>query len=202
MNKASEITVTQHTLKERAGLPGEPPGKSEKKIKRILKFFLPAGGALFIGVAVLGIYSRNAKTFEVWQLTNEAARTMVHVVHPARTTEEISLQLAGQTTPYTDAPIFAQTKGYLQKWYFDIGVNCAKAKQESQGALAIIRQVISIETHKPLNQVDEGQIRGRFVSLLQRRFDINPQRAAQLLQRLGSIFKTLNQTLAMRLNAL
>jgi RND family efflux transporter MFP subunit len=23
--------------------------------------------------------------------------------------------------PYTDAPIFAQTSGYLQKWYFDIG---------------------------------------------------------------------------------
>jgi RND family efflux transporter MFP subunit len=46
---------------------------------------------------------------------------MVHVVHPARTTEEISLQLAGQTTPYTDSPILAQTSGYLQKWYFDIG---------------------------------------------------------------------------------
>jgi multidrug efflux pump subunit AcrA (membrane-fusion protein) len=46
---------------------------------------------------------------------------MVQVVHPAGTTEEITLQLAGQTTPYTDAPIFAQTKGYLQKWYFDIG---------------------------------------------------------------------------------
>jgi hypothetical protein len=89
-------------------LHGKPPGKSQKKIKRILKFFLPAGGALFIGVAVLGIYSRNAKTFEVRQITNEAARTMVHVVHPARTTEEISLQLAGQTTPYTDAPIADQ----------------------------------------------------------------------------------------------
>lgn len=100
---------------------GKPPGKPEKKIKRILKFFFLAGGALFIGVAVLGIYSRNAKTFGLQQLTDKAARTMVQVVHPARTTEEITLQLAGQTTPYTDAPIFAQTKGYLQKWYFDIG---------------------------------------------------------------------------------
>ena len=27
----------------------------------------------------------------------------------------------GRTTPYTDAPIFAQTSGYLKKWYFDIG---------------------------------------------------------------------------------
>jgi hypothetical protein len=57
-------------------------------------------------------------------------------------------------------------------------VNYARAKQESQGALAIIREVISIETHKPLNQVDEGQIKARFVNLLQKRFGINAQRAS------------------------
>jgi RND family efflux transporter MFP subunit len=33
----------------------------------------------------------------------------------------IMLQLPGQTMPYTDAPIFAQTSGYLKAWYFDIG---------------------------------------------------------------------------------
>lgn len=121
MNNASEIAVTQDALKETGGLHGKPPGKPEKKITRSLNFFFLAGGALLIAVAVLGIYSRNAKTFGLQQLTDKAARTMVQVVHPARTTEEITLQLAGQTTPYTDAPIFAQTKGYLQKWYFDIG---------------------------------------------------------------------------------
>lgn len=121
MNNASEIAVTQDALKETGGLHGKPPGKPQKKINRSLNFFFLAGGALLIAVAVLGIYSRNAKTFGLQQLTDKAARTMVQVVHPARTTEEITLQLAGQTTPYTDAPIFAQTKGYLQKWYFDIG---------------------------------------------------------------------------------
>lgn len=121
MNNALEIAVTQDALKETGGLHGKPPGKPEKKINRSLNFFFLAGGALLIAVAVLGIYSRNAKTFRLQQLTDKAARTMVQVVHPARTTEEITLQLAGQTTPYTDAPIFAQTKGYLQKWYFDIG---------------------------------------------------------------------------------
>ena len=121
MNNASRTAVTQDALKEPAGLRGKLTGKPEKKIKKILKLVFLAGGALFIGLAVLGIYSRNAKTFELQQVTNEAARTMVHIVYPARTTAEISLQLAGQTTPYTDAPIFAQTQGYLQKWYFDIG---------------------------------------------------------------------------------
>jgi RND family efflux transporter MFP subunit len=121
MNNTSEITVTQDALVETGGLPDKPPGKPEKKIKKGLRFFFLVGGALFIGVAVLGIYYRNTKTVELQHVTDKAARTMVHVVHPARTTEEITLQLAGQTTPYTDAPIFAQTSGYLQKWYFDIG---------------------------------------------------------------------------------
>jgi RND family efflux transporter MFP subunit len=35
----------------------------------------------------------------------------------------IRLELPGQTMPYTDAAIFAQTTGYLKKWYFDIGAH-------------------------------------------------------------------------------
>jgi RND family efflux transporter MFP subunit len=113
MNNTSEIAVTEDVLKETSGKP--------EKIRKGVKFLFCAGGALFIGLAILGIYSRNAWTLEVRQLTDKAARTIVHVVHPTRAVEAISLQLPGQTMPYTDAPIFAQTSGYLQKWYFDIG---------------------------------------------------------------------------------
>jgi hypothetical protein len=45
----------------------------------------------------------------------------VEVVHLEKSTGMIHLQLPGQTMPYTDAPIFAQTSGYLKKWYFEIG---------------------------------------------------------------------------------
>ena len=121
MNDDSEITVALDTSKKTGALHSESSGKAEKKFKKSLKFFFCAGGALFIGVAVLGIYSRNAWTLEVQQLTDKAARTIVHVVHPTRAIDAISLQLPGQTMPYTDAPIFAQTSGYLKKWYFDIG---------------------------------------------------------------------------------
>jgi len=114
MNNASEIAVTQDALKETSGKP-------ENKVRRGVTFLFCAGGALFIGVAILGIYSRNAWTLELQQLTGKAARTIVHVVHPTKAIEAISIQLPGQTMPYTDAPIFAQTSGYLQKWYFDIG---------------------------------------------------------------------------------
>jgi RND family efflux transporter MFP subunit len=121
MNNTLEITVAHNPLKDAGGLHGKSPGKSEYKIKKGVMLFLLAGGALLIGVAVLGIYSRNAWTVELQQLTGKAARTIVNVVHPTRAIDAISLELPGQTMPYTDAPIFAQTSGYLQKWYFDIG---------------------------------------------------------------------------------
>jgi len=114
MNNASEIAATQDTLKE-------TPARHENKTRKGVKLLFCTGGALFIGVAILGIYSRNAWTLAVQQLTDRAARTIVQVVHPTRAVEAISLQLPGQTMPYTDAPIFAQTSGYLKKWYFDIG---------------------------------------------------------------------------------
>jgi multidrug efflux pump subunit AcrA (membrane-fusion protein) len=121
MNNTLEIAVTQDPLKDTEGLHGKSPGKPDNKIKKSVMLFLLAGGALLIGVAVLGIYSRNAWTVELRQLTDKAARTIVHVVHPTKAIDAISLQLPGQTMPYTDAPIFAQTSGYLRKWYFDIG---------------------------------------------------------------------------------
>jgi multidrug efflux system membrane fusion protein len=46
--------------------------------------------------------------------------TTVSIVHPEKS-GAASLQLPGQLSAYTDAPIYAQTSGYLQSWAFDIG---------------------------------------------------------------------------------
>jgi RND family efflux transporter MFP subunit len=121
MNNTSEIAVTQDALKETRAASAPSPDKPENKSRKGVKFLFCVGGALFLGVAIWGIYERNTWTLEVQQLTDKAARTVVHVVHPTRAVEAISLQLPGQTMPYTDAPIFAQTSGYLKNWYFDIG---------------------------------------------------------------------------------
>ena len=48
------------------------------------------------------------------------ADTTVSVVHPEES-DASTLQLPGQLSAYTDAPIYAQTSGYLKSWYFDIG---------------------------------------------------------------------------------
>jgi multidrug efflux pump subunit AcrA (membrane-fusion protein) len=45
---------------------------------------------------------------------------LVSVVHPEKA-ETAPLQLPGQLSAYTDAPIYAQTSGYLTSWAFDIG---------------------------------------------------------------------------------
>jgi membrane fusion protein (multidrug efflux system) len=95
-------------------------GIPERQKRGLAVFFLVAA-LLFIAVAVLGVYSRNAGTAKLQLRADEAARLAVRVVHPQKGSGIIQLQLPGQTMPYTDAPIFAQTSGYLKAWYFDIG---------------------------------------------------------------------------------
>src|ERR1700738_3480890 len=113
-------SVSQNTSNE-AEVSSGPSLKPKEKNRRKLRFFFFAAGALFIGVATLGVYTRNTWTAQLQQRTNQAAQMVVQVTHPEMAVGMIQLQLPGQTMPYTDAPILAQTSGYLKKWYFDIG---------------------------------------------------------------------------------
>jgi RND family efflux transporter MFP subunit len=97
------------------------PPRPKTKATIVILVSLIAAGALFAGTAAFGIYTRNQWTGAVQQRTNKAARLLVGVMHPEKSTGMIRLELPGQTMPYTDAAIFAQTTGYLKKWYFDIG---------------------------------------------------------------------------------
>ena len=76
------------------------------------------------------------------------------------------------TTPETD----------LNYMFLHTIVNYARAKQESRGGLARIREAISIEISRPSQLIDEAQVRARFVNLLQRRFSVNPQQANELFE--------------------
>jgi multidrug efflux pump subunit AcrA (membrane-fusion protein) len=110
-------TVTQI---ETTKVLADPP-RPKTKATIVILFFLVAAGALFAGIAAFGSYTRDQWTRVVQQRTDEAARLLVGVVHPEKSTGMIRLELPGQTMPYTDAAIFAQTSGYLKNWYFDIG---------------------------------------------------------------------------------
>jgi len=112
--------MTQGTLKPTEPLEHKPPILDKTNRKGVRLPFL-AGGALFIAIAVMGIYSRTTLQTGLQQRSNEAAQLIVNVIHPEKASTTIPLQLPGQTRAFIEAPIFAQTTGYLKKWYFDIG---------------------------------------------------------------------------------
>lgn len=118
--------------------------RSLGSMRRTLGWFLGVAGALLAGIAALGIYSRSQWTNTIRTRTNEAAQTVVQVVRPAKSAGTISLQLPGQTMPYVNVPIYAQTSGYLKAWYFDIG---GKVK-----AGAVLAQIDTPEVDQQLAQ--------------------------------------------------
>jgi RND family efflux transporter MFP subunit len=88
--------------------------------KRKLRLPFLAGAIVLVIFAAIGIEWWFSRTQPIQQHSNTAAEMTVTVVHPQKASITIPV-LPGQTEAYTDAPIFAQTSGYLKKWYFDIG---------------------------------------------------------------------------------
>src|ERR1700737_454726 len=131
------------TLKEPEPLEEKPP-IAERSNRKGIKLSFLAGGAIFIAIAILGISSSSAKHAGPPQQSNEAAQMIVNVIHPEKAATIIPLQLPGQTRAYIEAPIFAQTSGYLKKWYFDIG---AKVK-----AGDVLAEIDTPQVDQQLNQ--------------------------------------------------
>jgi RND family efflux transporter MFP subunit len=98
---------------ERKGVPQIPR-------KRKVKFFFLAGAVVLMALVAIGVELRSSRTQLIQEHANKAAEMTVAVVHPQKASITIPV-LPGQTQAYTDAPIFAQTSGYLKKWYYDIG---------------------------------------------------------------------------------
>jgi RND family efflux transporter MFP subunit len=111
--------------------------------KRKIKFSFLAGAVLLIALAAIGVEMRSSRTQPIQQHANKAAEMSVAVVHPQKASITIPV-LPGQTEAYTDAPIFAQTSGYLKMWYYDIG---AKVK-----AGAVLAEIDTPEVDQELAQ--------------------------------------------------
>jgi multidrug efflux system membrane fusion protein len=94
-------------------------GVSARKTKKPGRLVLGGGAAL--GVVAIFFWhqltSSRPATAPASPGTQEVTVTVVHPEKPGAAT----LQLSGFTQAYTEAPIYAQTSGYLKKWYFDIG---------------------------------------------------------------------------------
>jgi len=95
--------------------------RTKPKQARPIRLITLCLGAGFVVLAVTGIISRAGSVATLQQETNRAAELTVAVVSPKKAPATVTIDLPGQTQAYIQAPIFAQTTGYLKKWYFDIG---------------------------------------------------------------------------------
>src|SRR6267378_3520662 len=87
--------------------------------------------AAFAALAFLiysGIHSRAAAESRLKQRTEEAAIPTVAVVFPREGAPTQEIVLPGNTQAFSDAPIYARTSGYLNRWYFDIGAHVQKGQ--------------------------------------------------------------------------
>jgi len=105
-----------------AGALAKQSGAKPKAKKGWPMALITLGAAAgFAILAVTGITSRAVSTASLQQETNRAAELNVAVVTPKKAPATVAIDLPGQTEAYIQAPIFAQTTGYVKKWYFDIG---------------------------------------------------------------------------------
>ena len=76
-----------------------------------------------IVVVIWGISSRRHASAQLSRETRDLAIPTVAVIHPKLGAPQQEIVIPGDMQPFTDAPIFARTNGYLKKWYVDIGAN-------------------------------------------------------------------------------
>jgi RND family efflux transporter MFP subunit len=120
-------------------------GKPEQKRGGRLILFLLVGLVCLAALAIYGVMNRSTTTEKLQQQATEAAsQQVVTVVKPQRLPASVSVELPGQTQAYIQAPVFAQTSGYVKTWYFDIG---AKVK-----AGDVLAQIDTPQVDQQLNQ--------------------------------------------------
>lgn len=119
-----EVVTNQRDRAEapaREGVKSGGPPSSGSKVTRVVVLLLLV---LVVGLVIVwGISSRHQANAQLSQETRELAIPTVAVIHPKAGAPQQEIVIPGDMQPYTDAPIFARTNGYLKKWYADIGAN-------------------------------------------------------------------------------
>lgn len=101
-----------------------PPAKRGIGGKLLLLLALAA----LLGGIYYGIRTRTSAEAALTHETVESAVPIVDVVRPKTDAPNQALVLPGQTTAFTDTPIYARANGYLKKWYVDIGAQVKKGE--------------------------------------------------------------------------
>jgi RND family efflux transporter MFP subunit len=105
---------------ERITHAGSPPPAGNKLGRIVVLLLIVIAVA---AVVVWGISSRRKADAQLSVETRDLGIPTVSVIHPKQGAPQQEIVIPGNMQPYTDAPIFARTNGYLKKWYADIGAN-------------------------------------------------------------------------------
>jgi RND family efflux transporter MFP subunit len=101
------------------------PESREQTVSPRKRFRTPVRLVLFVVIALLLVailyYLFAVRRGQTPQKSAQPAEMAVNIVHPQKLSKAISIQVPGQLQAYHEAPIYAQTSGYLKAWYFDIG---------------------------------------------------------------------------------
>lgn len=115
--------------------PAREPGSD-----RLLRHTMPPGLKRFgklalvaaLVIAIVGIGWRLWKSHTTAQWTDDQAVQTVQVIKMVSAKKGSSLTLPGEVQAFSNAPIYAQVTGYMQKWYFDIGAKVKKGQLLAQ----------------------------------------------------------------------
>ena len=122
MNYMDETVLQKKQKKDPTPAQVTPGAKRKPRRGGLLMLLLFAVLVILAALAVYGVLNRSTATEKLQQQATQAASEQtVTVVKPERLPTTVSVELPGQTQAYIQAPVFAQTSGYLKKWYFDIG---------------------------------------------------------------------------------
>src|SRR5438309_10504292 len=91
------------------------------------RFWLVVAAILVVAIAfAVGVLPRVKAANTARTETDQLAIPTVSVIRPQQTAPSQEIVLPANVQPFSSAPIFARTNGYLQRWYVDIGANVKK----------------------------------------------------------------------------
>jgi len=118
-----QSTVNLEDEQAESRQPPSEPGPA-RRAKRAL--WLALAVLLVAAIVAWGITVRKRASANVERDTRELAVLTVSVVHAKRASPQEEIDLPANIQPWIDAPIYARTNGYLNRWYVDIGARVKK----------------------------------------------------------------------------
>jgi RND family efflux transporter MFP subunit len=147
-NKEKNMDIKYTSVANQAGSQSQEPGlleRSSRMRKAVrLSFAAVVGIVAVAGVIFAGVIPRLRARAQVRQETIDRAIPTVMVIQPQHAAPAQEIMLPGSIQPFTNAPIYARTNGYLKHWYFDIGAH-VKAGQ-------LLAEIESPEVDQQLQQ--------------------------------------------------